>query len=141
MKTVKFFLALSLLLSTVACNGQTKPKVAKATNATDKIEVLYFHFTARCLTCNTVEAETKKSLEALYPEQMKSGKITFTSLNVEEKSTEPIAKKHKVYGQNLIVVKGNKRFDLTNDGFLYARSNPDKFKKKIKETVDELLNQ
>ncbi len=140
MKTIKFLLAMGLLLSTLACNGQAKPKVVKTTTATEKIEVLYFHFTARCVTCNIVEAEAKKNVEALYPDLVKAGTISFKSLDIEDKTTGPLAKKHKVYGQSLLIVKGSKKEDITNDGFLYARSNPEKFKKKIKETIDEFLN-
>ena len=38
-----------------------------------------------------------------------------------------------------LFVKGDQKVDLTTDGFMNARSNPDKLKEKIKETVDSLL--
>lgn len=135
MKIVKF-IAMTLFFSAVACNGQTQQ--VKQTVNTGKIEVYYFHFTARCLTCNTVESETKKNIETLYPELLKVGKISFKSLNIDEKSTEAIAKKLKVYGQTLLVVKGNKKVDLTNDAFLYARSDSEKYKQIMKQKIDEL---
>lgn len=136
MRIIKIFIIMTLFLSEVACNGQTQQ--AKPTATSDKIEVYYFHFTARCLTCNTVESETKKNIETLYPELLKAGKISFKSLNLDEKSTEPIAKKLKVYGQTLLIVKGNKHIDLTNEAFLYARSNPEKFKQIMKDKIDRL---
>jgi len=37
-----------------------------------------------------------------------------------------------------LVVKGNKKVNLTNEGFMYARTNPKKFKSIIKEKVDKL---
>jgi cytochrome oxidase Cu insertion factor (SCO1/SenC/PrrC family) len=136
MKVLKFFITMTLFLLAVACNGQTQQ--AKPTATSDKIEVYYFHFTARCLTCNTVESETKKNIEILYPELVKAGKISFKSLNVDEKSTTTIAKKLKVYGQTLLVVKQNRKIDLTNDAFLYARSNPEKYKAIMKNKIEEL---
>jgi cytochrome oxidase Cu insertion factor (SCO1/SenC/PrrC family) len=81
-----------------------------------------------------VEAEAKADLKELYGD-----KVSFQALNLEEKSTEPIAQKLKVSGQTLLVVKGDKQVNLTNEGFLYAVNDPYKFKKIIKEKVDPLV--
>ncbi|MGE0019956.1 MAG: nitrophenyl compound nitroreductase subunit ArsF family protein [Draconibacterium sp.] len=99
-----------------------------------KIEAYYFHNKTRCTTCKTVEAEAKADLKELYGD-----KVTFKALNLEEKSTDAIATKLKVSGQTLLVVKGDKQVNLTNEGFLYAVTDPDKFKAKIKEKVDPLV--
>jgi len=104
----------------------------------DKVEVYYFHNTRRCATCQAVEAVTKQTLEETYPEQIKNGTMTFQSLNVEEKSNEPLARELHVSGQTLLIVKDGKKKDLTNDAFMYARSNPDKLKEKIVNTITKL---
>jgi hypothetical protein len=124
MKTIKSILVL-LFLAPVFAFSQTSTK----------IEAYYFHNKTRCITCKTVEAEAKADLKELYGD-----KVTFQALNLEEKSTEPIAQKLKVSGQTLLVVKGDKQVNLTNDGFLYAVTKPDKFKSIIKEKVDPLVN-
>ncbi len=105
----------------------------------DKVEVFYFHFTRRCVTCQAVEDESKKALEALYPDQVKKGTVTFTAVNLDEESSKPIAEKCKITGQSLLIISGEARIDLTSEGFLYARNNPDKLKEEIKKTVDPLL--
>ena len=104
-----------------------------------KVEAYYFHFTQRCETCLAVEASAKENLEVLYPEQVKSGNITFQSINLNDKSSKPIAKKLKVPGQSLLLVQGDKQVNITNEAFLYARPNPDKFKAIMKVKVDDLL--
>jgi ABC-type enterochelin transport system ATPase subunit len=76
-------------------------------------------------------------MEESYPEQMKSGVITFQSLNIEEGETEALAKKLGVSGQTLLIVKGDKKTDLTNDAFMYARTKPDKLKEKVKNAIDQ----
>ena len=106
--------------------------------STDKVEVYYFHNTRRCATCNAVEEVTKTALDEYYPEQMKSGTITFQSLNIEEDVNEPLAKKLHVSGQTLLIVKDGKKKDLTNDAFMHARSNPEKLKEKIHKTIGTL---
>jgi hypothetical protein len=100
-----------------------------------KVQAYYFHNATRCVTCKTVEAEAKTDLKELYGD-----KVSFQALNLEEKSTQELAKKLKVSGQTLLVVNGEKQVNLTNDGFLYAVTNRDKFKSIIKEKVDPLMN-
>jgi len=108
------------------------------TNST-KVEVYYFHFTRRCATCQAVETESKKAIAALYPAQSKKGLITFKSVNLDEKGTETLAKKCNAEGQALLVIKGNKRNDLTDKGFMYALNNPEKLKVELKKAIDPLL--
>lgn len=124
MKTLKVVLVLMLVA----------PVFAFAQSNSAKIEAYYFHNATRCTTCKTVEAEAKADLKELYGD-----KVSFQALNLEEKSTDAIAKKLKVSGQTLLVVKGDKQVNLTNEGFLYAVTDPDKFKAKIKEKVDPLM--
>ncbi len=140
MKTYRFLIALFLISQFIACNGQTpKTEVKASADNSDKIEVYYFHFTARCTTCRTVEAKAKEDLESLYPDKVKQGLITFQSLNLEEAQYKTLADKLGVSGQALLLVKGDQKINLTNEGFMYAVSKPEKFKEIIKEKVDGLL--
>lgn len=140
MKRFVFFsFVLTLIMSGMSCNAQSPKSDKKTVSSTDKVEVYYFHYTRRCVTCNLVESETKKALESLYPEQVKSGKVVFLSVNLEEKSSKTVAEKCKATGQSLLVVSGTKRADLTHTGFMYARSQPEKLKAEIKSAIDPLL--
>ena len=123
-----------LLMSGFSCNAQTVKKEVHSSNS-NKVEAYYFHNTIRCVTCKTVEAETKADLENLY-----GGQVSFKALNLEDDATKPIAEKLQVSGQTLLIVKGDQKINLTNEGFMYARTNPVKFKKIIKEKVDKLLD-
>ena len=122
---------LMLLMSSFLCGAKTQKKEVEA----NQVEAYYFHNTARCVTCKTVESETKADLESLYGSQ-----VTFKALNLEDDATKDIAKKLKVSGQTLLLVKGEKKINITNEGFMYARTNPAKFKSIIKEKVDGLLD-
>ena len=107
--------------------------------AVTKVEVYYFHYSRRCITCQAVETQTLKSIQQLYPEQFKKGLITFKSVNLDEKNSEVLAKKCKAEGQALLVISGGKRIDLTEQGFMYAKSQPDKLKAELKKTIDPLF--
>jgi hypothetical protein len=129
-----------LIFPFFACSGQSSIKENKeSANNSDKIEAYYFHFTARCVTCRTIEAKAKENLEVLYPNQVKQGLITFQSVNLEETINKPLAEKLGVSGQTFLIVKGDKKINLTNEGFMYAVVKPDKFKEIINEKVDGLM--
>jgi hypothetical protein len=142
MKTFSPVILLILTIFSFSCNSQpsSQPVINQPVeDNSDKIEAYYFHFTARCVTCKTIEADTKKNLEILYPEEFSAGLITFQSLNLDEEPSMAIAKKLGVSGQTLLLVKGNQKINLTNEGFLYAVPKPEKFKDIINEKVEFLL--
>ena len=134
MKKIIFLsFAIVLVMSSFMCSAQTSAKTPQ-TSTSAKVEAYYFHLTTRCVTCKAVEAEAKKDLEALY-----GGKVTFQAVNIEDDANKAIVAKLKIEGQTLLLVKGDKKINLTNEGFLYAHNNPEKFKSIIKEKVDGLL--
>lgn len=140
MKTI-YLLVLPLLLIGSMLDGRAQSSDENKGGdvvVTENIEVYYFHNTRRCATCEAVESVTKSTLEETYPEQLKTGTITFQSLNIEDDKNEPLARELHVSGQTLLFVKNGKKKDLTNDAFLYARSSPEKLQAKIIKTIDNL---
>lgn len=135
MKKVIFLsCALILLITSYSSNAQTAKKEAPVSTS-NKIEVYYFHFSARCITCKTVESEAKADVQNLY-----NGEVRFQAINLDDDSSKAIAEKLKVSGQTLLIVKGDQQINLTNEGFMYAMSNPAKFKSIIKKKIDVLRN-
>jgi hypothetical protein len=76
----------------------------------------------------------------LYPNQLQQGLITFRTVNIEEPENKLLAEKLGVTGQTLLIVKGKKKINLTNEGFMYAVVKPEKFREIINENVDGLLS-
>jgi hypothetical protein len=135
-----FLLSFALLmLASISCNSQTNQKPAPAISDNNDVEVYYFHMTTRCVTCKTVEAEARKNIEMLYPAQVKTGKITFIALNLEEASGKSFSEKLGVNSQTLLIVKGEQKINITNEGFLYAVSQPQKFAEVMKSKIDPLM--
>jgi len=122
-----------LLMSTLISNAQTSKSVTQSLNPA-KVEAYYFHMSTRCVTCKAVEAEAKKNLESLYGD-----KVTFKAINLEDDANKAIVEKLSISGQTLLLVKGDTKINLTNEGFMYAVNNPEKFKSIIREKVDGLL--
>jgi hypothetical protein len=113
--------------------------MAMSLQAVTKVEVYYFHYTRRCVTCQAVETETLKSIQQLYPIQFKKGLITFKSVNLDEKNNEALADKCKAECQALLIISKNKRIDLTEQGFMFAKSKPDKLKAELHKNINPLL--
>ena len=137
-KHISIIILAVIISSFFSANSQT-PKATKVIAKPSKVEVYYFHYTRRCVTCQAVETETQKSILALYPLQAKKGLITFKSINLDDKSSEAIAAKCKAEGQSLLITSYNKRVDLTDKAFMYAKSNPAKLKAELKKIIDPML--
>ena len=138
MRQIRTLAATVIFMAFVSCNAQPA-STGNSVNNSDKIEAYYFHFTARCVTCNTIESRAKENLETLYPNQFKSGLITFQSINLEDPESKPLAKRLGVNGQSLLIVRGDQKINITNEGFMYATVKPERFREIINEKVDGLL--
>ena len=136
----KSYLLLSLILIiSFSIFSQNEIKSSNGNDDNTIIEVYYFHYSHRCATCIAVEDETLNSLKELYPSMMNDEDITFLSVDMDTEEGEEFAEIMKISGQTLIITAKDKRENLTNDAFLYARSNPMKLRAKIKEAIDKML--
>lgn len=140
----KFFtVSIALIMVSVqfSCNGQTaQTQSGKESEITSQVGVYYFHFTRRCTTCIAVEENSKKAVEELYPEQVKSGEYSFKAINLDEESSKDIAKELGVGMQTLLVVHGDKKIDITGEGFMYAQEY-EKLKAEIEKAIVKALKE
>jgi hypothetical protein len=128
-----------LIFSGISCKAQNEKKQVVSVSSGNDVEVYYFHTSIRCVTCKTVEAEARKNVEILYPELFMAGKLSFTSLNLEEATGRATGQRLGVNSQTLLIVKGDQKINITNEGFLYAVSQPQKFAEVMKSKIDPLL--
>ena len=138
-KTNLAFLIMLVAMSMFSCNAQTSENRKTENAISEDVQVFYFHNTKRCATCNAIENETKMALEMFFEDNMKAGTIEFTSLNLEEDDGKNMAQSLRVSGQTLLIVKGETQVNLTNEGFMNARTNPSKFHEILKTQIDKLL--
>jgi hypothetical protein len=105
----------------------------------DEIEVIYFHYSRRCATCEAVENQTQIALKEYFSDRVEAGTITFFTVNIEEESNETLIDTYEISGQSLLVISGDEKVDLTNDAFMYVRSKPEKYRKLVKKTIEGLI--
>jgi hypothetical protein len=132
MKIIPLFIGAVFLFSmNTACSSQS-PKNDEAPKVTESgtVEVVYFHYTRRCMTCNAVEAVAKEAVTELANSQ-----VNFTGYNLDEEEGKVKGEQLGVSGQTLMIVSGETKINLTNEGFMNARSNPEKLKAMLKEKI------
>ncbi|TRX70969.1 nitrophenyl compound nitroreductase subunit ArsF family protein [Carboxylicivirga sp. M1479] len=141
LKQSAFVLTLAALVAfTTACNSKAKKSDSESSTAlqtatvidTSVVNVVYFHATRRCATCEAVESVTKETLAEVY-----KGKVNFISINREHE--KELAKQYKVDWQTLLVLKGEQQINLTNEAFLNARTKPEKLKALLQSSIDSML--
>ncbi|HRW61854.1 MAG TPA: nitrophenyl compound nitroreductase subunit ArsF family protein [Bacteroidales bacterium] len=136
MKLIHFFtIALIAVSINFSCTAQADKNTKEETAVkAENVEVFYFHYTRRCATCNAVEDVAREVIEEYYGDD-----VFFVSYNLDEDVGKQKAEEIGVSGQTLIIVSGENKINITNEGFMNARSNPDKLKEIIKEKIDPLV--
>lgn len=115
---------------------------AITSKAKNKIEVIDFHTTHRCKTCLKIENSTKKVLQTEFSKEMKSGVLSFKTINIDKKENYAIAERFEAAGTALFlnVVKNGKEahIDLTDFAFLKVFED-DAFYKELKAKINAQL--
>jgi hypothetical protein len=97
-------MALLLLASILpAISSDTVSGTSTMSSAPERIELLYFHRTDRCVSCNNAEQYARDTLNTYFPDEVKSGKLSIQSIDYQ-KDTE-MAKKYNVNVQGLKLVE------------------------------------
>ena len=72
------------------------------TAGSDKVELLYFHRTQRCVSCNNAEQYTRDTLNKYYPDELQSGRLSIQSIDYQQ--DKAMAEKYNVKVQGLKIV-------------------------------------
>lgn len=113
----------TLCLFMTACSPQDKSKTMNAVsdNGINRVEVIDFFGTRRCVTCEAIEANAKYTVEHFFAAEVANGTLTFKTVLVDEESNYDIAERFEATGTALFlnVIKEGKEthIDLTDFGF------------------------
>lgn len=133
---------LFVLFAVTACgsSGSKGTEAAKAENTAvttadaSVVNVYYFHGKQRCKTCIAVGDVSQKTIETAYAG---NNKVRFVDVNTSEKANEKLVEKYQITWNALIIAKGDKSVDLTEQAFTTAINSPEKLETLIKETVNK----
>ena len=96
--------------TTAAEASSVTPANEKSTTAAEapqrqqqKLIVYYFHSTMRCPTCHKLENYAKSEIEASFPDAIKTGRLEWKIINVEEAGNEHFIDDYKLYTKSVII--------------------------------------
>lgn len=142
MKTKNLLLIGFIALLVMSCSnkGQAdKNNLVTTATTTDTIDasitnVYYFHGKQRCKTCIAVGDLAKKTIEETF---VNNDKVKFIEVNTSEKEFVDLVEKYEVSWNALIIAKGDKSIDLTEQAFANAVNSPEVLEKLIKDEVNQ----
>jgi len=143
MKRTLVLMMVSLIL--LACGEKSNAVTVKEQSGqvNDFVEILYFHGKQRCMTCRSIEQNTKELLESKFQRQMKEGKVVFRVIDISKKENARIAEKYEVTWSSLFLVQHKngkeKAENLTEFAFGHSRTQPEAFKSGIAEKINQAL--
>ena len=105
----------------------------------DKVELLYFHRTQRCVSCNDAEQYTRDTLNKYYPDELQSGRLSIQSIDYQQ--DKAMAEKYNVKVQGLKIVTtrgGQTNVKDVPEIWTYVKDR-DAFMSFLKSTLDKEL--
>jgi len=135
--TILSILAIGLLF--VSCKGKAQENQTSSTNEANKIEVIDFYGTHRCVTCKAIEASAKYTIDTYFENEPK---VVFKTVNVDDDANYNIAENFEATGTALFlnVIKDGKEthIDLTDFGFSKGKEQ-EEFSKELKIKIENEL--
>jgi len=142
MKQISILSVLTISIFLFSFTGNAQGKSIENSVNKNTIEVFDFHTTNRCVTCKSIESNTKYTLDTYFADEVKSGKITFSVVNIDEKENEKLAEKFEASGTSLFlnIIKNGKekQIDLTEFAFMNGKKQ-DTFSKELKTKINNEL--
>jgi hypothetical protein len=90
----------------VVVDELTRPEAAApaaAEPAGDRLVAYYFHGNRRCATCNTIEAYAREAVASAFPEELRSGRLVWRTVNFEEPANAHFRESYGLYSSTLVL--------------------------------------
>ena len=100
--TIFSIIAVALIIFGSVRNSQSSDVDGKVEKPkADKIEIMYFHASARCASCIALEEYVKETVAEFFQDEIASGKINFQEVNVDLPENRDLARKFQAVGSSL----------------------------------------
>lgn len=139
---IPVILSSMIMVLFVGCSSPKEKETAESvSNLDNHIEVIYFHGNMRCLSCRAIEKFAKETVDSLFTDEKKAGKVIFKVVDVSE--NEALADSYQTTGSSLYVTTfcngKESRKDMTEFGFRTARKQHQLFQDSLASTIRNSL--
>jgi len=93
--------------------GQAAVKAKPVPQRDGKLVVLYLHTHARCISCMKIEKFTKEAVEAGFAPELKSGRVEFKSIDVQDEGNEHYATDYQIPTKSVVLSRLQKGKELS----------------------------
>ena len=139
MKQLSILVIMVVSVVLFSCKEKVATEKSISKKVANKIEVIDFHSTHRCMTCNAIESSTKYTLDTYFSEELKNESITLQIVNVDDEKNYKLAEKFEATGTALflnVIVDGKEtQIDLTEFAFMNG-NDQEKFSNELKVTLE-----
>jgi thiol-disulfide isomerase/thioredoxin len=132
-----------------------KEQVVRVADSTEKqtentiqknrqLVVYYFMGNYRCPSCMYIEKTTKATVNEVFSDQLKSGRVVFSAINIDEEPNKHYEKDYKLFSQSVIIsdIKDGKELRWANLEKVWQLLNDDKrFKEYIIKEIKKYLEE
>ena len=122
-------------------NGINTPTVQPNPNADDYVELVYFHRTRRCYSCQYAGDMTQNIAESYFSDELANGKLLFKMLDVQDSANAEMIDKCRAYGSSLfinVVIAGEDHIQPITD-IWYQIGNDEEFTDIVKTEIEKAL--
>jgi hypothetical protein len=70
-----------------------------------KVVAYYFHGRVRCVSCVKIESLSGKAIRERFPEELRTGRLAFREVNVEEPGNRHFIDDYRLVSQSLVIVE------------------------------------
>lgn len=100
---------LVLSLFTIGIINAVEKNLEKASSNTDKaaktLIAYYFHGNFRCDNCRKIEQYSREAIEKYFVEELKTKKLTFTSINTDLSENKHFIEDYQLYTRSLVIAE------------------------------------
>jgi len=101
-------LALLAVLAVAWPSGARPAASGTPAEASDRVDVVYFHRTERCSSCQWMGEQTLWTVQNYFAQELASGRVVFRDVDVQKPESASLTKQYNSYGSSLFLnyVKG-----------------------------------
>lgn len=123
-------------------NGIVGQQIERSEN--NYVVAYYFHGNFRCFSCHRIEQYSKEALEQFFEDELKSGKLIFKAINIEERGNGHFINDYQLYTKSLVIslMKNGKEVKYKNLTKVWEYlKNKQKFYGYVKDEINSYLEE
>ncbi len=109
----------------------------------ERVEVAYFHRTQRCKSCQEAERLTRKTLDTYFTDQMSSGLVNLTTIDVQDPQNTALTRKYGATGSSLFfgIIKNGVEYICPVSDVWIVLNNEAKFLPLLRDKINAALGE